>query len=255
MNGNNNTFAFVAPMYNASATLGRMLHSIVGQSYDNWKLFLIDDVSSEEEQEKQRLIIKNFQSLMIAEGQDPDKIHVNWNSLGRGKCWEMSNVLHGIQQCGDDDIICRIDADDWLIDLDALQVLNAAYNNTQLKPDFVWSAHRWGYSDRNISSHMPNDANPYTHPWVTSHLKTFKKHLLDNVNDENYRAEDGEYIKRTGDQALCLPALYNSKSRLYIPRQLYHYTIDEDGGKVYQTVDAKFQKSEAEFLRKRGYVK
>jgi len=35
---------------------------------------------------------------------------------------------------------------------------------------------------------------------------------------------------------------------------MYHYTIDEQGGLVYQTDDAKFQKAEADFLRKRGYI-
>jgi hypothetical protein len=35
---------------------------------------------------------------------------------------------------------------------------------------------------------------------------------------------------------------------------MYHYTIN-DIPEIYQTEDAKFQKSEAEFLRQRGYVK
>jgi len=49
--------------------------------------------------------------------------------------------------------------------------------------------------------------------------------------------------------------LKNSKKRIYLPRVMYHYTIDEQNGAVYQTDDAKFQKSEADFIRARGYVK
>lgn len=247
-----NCFVFVAPMYDASETLGRMLHSICGQSYTNWKLILVDDCSSEKEQEKERRIIKSFQSMLSETGQDPNKIKVTWNSLGRGKQWEVSNVLHGINQCADEDIICRIDADDWLCELDALAILNVFYEREQC--DCLWTAHRWAYSDRNISNGMPPDADPYKYPWVSSHLKTFRKKLLNNVNDENYRGQDGEYIKRTGDQAIYLPALRNAKKRIYLPRVMYHYTIKDEPA-TYQTDDAKFQKSEAEFIRSRGYVK
>jgi hypothetical protein len=101
---------------------------------------------------------------------------------------------------------------------------------------------------------MSDDADPYKHPWVSSHLKTFRKYLLNNVKDENYRGEDGNYIRRAGDQAIYLPALYNSKKRNFLPRVMYHYTI-KDVPETYQTSDAIFQRDEALFLRSRGYVK
>jgi glycosyltransferase involved in cell wall biosynthesis len=56
----NNRFVFVAPMYNASDTLAQMLHSICGQSYKNWKLVLVDDVSTREHTEKTKKIIDGF---------------------------------------------------------------------------------------------------------------------------------------------------------------------------------------------------
>jgi hypothetical protein len=56
----NNRFVFVAPMYNASATLPRMLHSICGQSYENWKIILVDDVSSIEHVDASRRTLECF---------------------------------------------------------------------------------------------------------------------------------------------------------------------------------------------------
>jgi len=241
-----NRFVFVAPMYNASDTLAQMLHSVCGQSYKNWKLILLDDVSSPEHKEKCRGIVERFASL------DPDfskKIEVVWNDE---KKWEVANVLHGISKCEGDDIVCRIDADDWLTDLDALAIIDSAYHET--KCEALWTAHRWSFSDKNISGPMSNDADPYLHPWVSSHLKTFRKYLLNEVNDTNYRGEDGNYIRRAGDQAIYLPALHKTKKRLFLPRVTYHYTI-KDVPETYQTNDALFQRDEAVFLRKRGYVK
>lgn len=242
-----NKFAFVSPMFNASDTLPRMLHSICGQSYDNWKIILIDDVSSKEHREKSEKICNEFKLLL--NGKYSDCIINIWNVE---KKWEVANVLHGISLCDDDDIICRIDADDWLTELDSLAIIDSVYQQTNC--DILWTAHRWGFSDKNISGPMSQEADPYKHPWVSSHLKTFRKKLLKDVKDENYRGEDGNYIRRAGDQAIYLPALHNSKKRVFLPRVMYHYTIN-DVPETYQTSDAIFQRDEAVFLRNRGYVK
>src|SRR3990167_4307928 len=239
-----NRFVFVSPMWNASQYVGQMLASIVGQSYDNWKIILIDDVSEHNEQRHEANIIDLWSKLI-----PQDQIHIVWNTE---KKWEVANVLHGISMCVDDDIICRIDADDWLTDLDALHILNAAYESTNA--DAIWTAHRWGYTDQNISGPMQMGSDPYKHPWVSSHLKTFRKRLINDIPYENFTNMNGELVRRAGDQCLYLPILYHAKKYGYIPRCMYHYTIDEQGGLVYQTDDAKFQKAEADFLRKRGYI-
>lgn len=241
-----NRFVFVAPMYNASETLPRMLHSICGQSYDNWKVVLIDDVSSKYHVDKSKEIIQEFSNMLG--GVYAAKIEVTWNEE---KKWEVANVLLGIHSCSDTDIVCRIDADDWLTDLDSLAIINHVYETANC--DALWTAHRWSFSDKNISGPIPDDANVYLHPWVSSHLKTFRKSLIEGVNDQNFRGEDGEYIKRAGDQAIYLPVLHKAKNRFFLPRVMYHYTI-KDVPETYQTSDAKFQRDEALFLRRRGFI-
>jgi len=253
-----NRFVFVAPMYNASETLPRMLHSICGQSYTNWKVVLIDDVSDNTHQLNQyktvcffKQMIEDPESLGWGKSDVDHKIRVFWNTE---KKWETANVLHGISMCEDDDIICRIDADDWLTDLDALAIIDATYQQTGC--DALWTAHRWGFSDKNISGPMPDGVDPYVgYPWVSSHLKTFRKYLLNGVPYQNFLNMNGELVRRCGDQAIYLPVLYRAKKRQYLPRVLYHYHIDEQDGAIYQTDDAKFQKQEADFIRSRGYVK
>jgi hypothetical protein len=151
-----------------------------------------------------------------------------------------------------DDIICRIDGDDYLTDLDALAMLDFYYQASGA--EILWTAQRWGLSDKNISASMPNDVNPYQYPWVTSHLKTFRKFLINNVPIENFKNSKNEIFTITGDQAIYLPCLYKSNKRLFVPRCTYHYTIDEQGGAVYHTDYAKFQKAEADYIRNRGFI-
>lgn len=240
-----NSFVFICPMYNASKTLSRLLHSLYGQSYDNWKIVLIDDMSDYQERLDCSNIVTRFKNLQ--EGCKHMNFHFNTE-----KKWETENVLWGINEYTEDnDIICRIDADDYLCELDALYIINEYYKATDC--DIAWTAHRWGFSDKNISGPMSNDVDPYKCSWTTSHMKTWRKYLLNDVKDENFRNQNNEYVKRCGDQALYLPALHNAKRRLFIPRVMYHYTID-DVPETYQTDDAKFQKEEADFIRKRGFI-
>jgi glycosyltransferase involved in cell wall biosynthesis len=241
-----NKFVFIAPMHNASKTLQQMLLSIYVQSYKNWQLILIDDVSDEDHIIECQSILSDFHCMHDF---TEDKITVVWNTE---KKWETANVLRGISMCSDKDIICRIDADDYLTDTDCLMYMNNVYNQTNAEA--LWSAHRWGMSDKNISGPMPRDADPYKYPWISSHLKSFRKCLLNNIPYENFTNMNGDLVRRCGDQAIYLPVLKCAKIRGYVPRVFYHYTIDEQGGAVYQTEDAKFQKQEADFIRQRGYV-
>ncbi len=245
-----NRFCIIAPMFNAEKTIREFLCSIFGQSYRNWRLVLIDDCSDKEQQYSCSVIIQLFQNI---DHELAKNVSVHWNDCnGRGKQWEMSNVLYGISLCNDDDVICRIDADDVLCDLDALNILNTYYKSTGC--DVAWTKHRWNLSDRNISDAMPPNADVYKHQWVSSHLKTFRKRLINNMPYENFINMDGDLVKRAGDQAMYLPVLHRAKKRLFIPRVMYKYSIDEKGYATYQTEDAKFQKREADFVRNRGYV-
>jgi len=246
-------FSFVTPMFNASKTLPRLFHSLLGQSYQNWRIILIDDVSDEHEKIKEHEIISRFRNLAepgLSENHFRSRIFTFWNDE---KKWEVANVLFGISKCDDDDIICRIDADDSLCDLDALAMIASAYEQT--KCDILWTQHRWGLSDKNISGPLNDNVSVYSQNWVTSHLKTFRKRLINNVPYENFLNMNGELVRRAGDQAIFLPCLHRAEKRIFLPRVTYSYAIDEQGGAVYQTADAKFQKEEAEFIRSRGYVR
>jgi len=172
------------------------------------------------------------------------------------KLWEVANVLQGLKHCNDDDIICRMDLDDYLLDANALEIIDMQYRNNPTL-DVTWSMHRWfepgKLTNMNISKDLPKGSDPYVHPWVSSHFKTFRKSVLKYVKDENYRGSDGEYFKRIGDQVFMLPALKNAREWLYIPMPFYAYRCSLSP-QSFQTDDAKFQQQEAIFLRSRGYI-
>lgn len=248
-----NRFVFVAPAYNAARTMRQFMLSLAAQSYQNWGLVLVDDMSTDDTANACRNIARELGLWKSG------NIHVIPNDA---KKWEVANVLTGIREgivgTGKllaDDIVCRIDPDDYLCDNDALRIMDEVYRTTDA--DALWTMHRWFDDKRitkyNISQALPEGADPYRHPWVSSHLKTFRKRLIDDVNEENFRGPDGEYIKRAGDQAIYLPVLHRATKRVFLPVVTYAYRCNMDP-ETFQTPDAKFQAAEAEFLRNRGFV-
>ena len=236
-----NRFVFIMPCFNAEKTITQSLFSVIGQSYMNWKILIRDDMSTD----NTRNIIDNIIKVFALQ----EKISVVTN---KEKKWEVGNILDMLKECKEEDIVCRLDGDDWLTDLDSLAILNNRYNETGV--DVMWTAHRWSFTDFNISNDLPKDSDPYQHPWVSSHFKTFRKKLITPVHDDNFRGEDGKYFKRIGDQAIYLPVLNNAKGNWHFePRVMYHYTIDIKK-ETFESDDSKFQKEEGEFLRRRGYI-
>ena len=123
---------------------------------------------------------------------------------------------------------------------------------------FIWTGHRWwdqnGITTMNISGPMSQNADPYKHPWVSSHLKTFRRSLFNDVSDANYRNRDGEYFKRIGDQTFMLPAIAKARKYEFLPIAAYAYYCPMNSSN-FQTEDAKSQKEEADYLRNRGFIK
>jgi len=237
-----NRFVFIMPAYNAKDTIARTILSVWSQTHDNWKILIRDDMSTDATVDVVAGV-KEYLSI-------PDeKLFIETNTT---KKWEVRNILELLEHCHDDDIVCRLDGDDWLCDCDALSIINHRYDT--LGVDALWTAHRWSFTNQNISGPLPKDANVYSHPWVSSHLKTFRKKLINNVPDENFKAQDGEYFKRIGDQAIYLPILHQAAGNWHFePIVAYHYTIKMEP-ETFQSEDAKFQQAEALYLRERGFV-
>lgn len=252
---NSNRFVFIACHFNMSASIARMLHSICAQSYTNWRLIITDDVSNIRAQRDASWLVSRFQEL-VNDGSAESMSKIVWKQNLQKK-WETLNVLTMIREhCEDDDIVCRIDCDDELIDSHALFAIDRAYRETEC--DALWTAHRWvspqgEVSNVNISGPITERGPIHSVTWSMSHLKTFRKHLLNGVNEENFKNQHGEYVKRCGDQAIYLPALHRAHKKIYFPMVTYAYTCSLEPG-TFQTDDAKFQKEEADFIRARGFV-
>lgn len=94
--------------------------------------------------------------------------------------------------CGDDDIVIVLDGDDSLIGNQVLQVLNNVYKNQ--KYWYVYSNYANSFPNGRITRGIAsgpfnsNTENYRATPliWVTSHIKTFRKKLMDAMPIEHF---------------------------------------------------------------------
>ena len=161
-----NKVYFITPTYNASYHLEDLYESLLEQTNENWKWFILNDMSNDD-------------TLEIAQKiENKDKLKrvsvIAWS--------EKKFALKGICDClstfketeyPDDSIIAIVDGDDALCNENTVNLILSEYEkNPNL--DSLWTAHSWDINGMNISKELPDNINPYQYPWVSSHLKTFK---------------------------------------------------------------------------------
>jgi glycosyltransferase involved in cell wall biosynthesis len=241
-------FVFLIPAYNCQDEIKQTLFSIFAQSYKNWRVLLIDDVSSDD---TLKVAIDLVESLGLRE---------KFNFIRREeKYGEVRNTVEEIKWIEDDEVVVRLDAGDWLVENDCLYMLNRIYKEHD--PAVCWTGQRWSFTAYGISREISLEPGQtiYEHPWVTSHLKTFRASALKKVNPKNFYDDDGNWIMIACDQAVFLPmihlAIEENLPLVFFPHVCYHYNINIKKPNLFKEDRSIIQKQSAEWIRARGYVK
>lgn len=158
-----------------------------------------------------------------------------------------------IEETAEEDIIGIIDGDDFLWGNDCLQNVKNEYSKGAR---VVWTANEWDKFGLNHSGPYENkNKDPYSHPWVSSHFRTFLLTDYFTVPKSNFKNKEGEWFEACYDQALMLPILHNvlnsGGTTKYIDKTHYIYR-----GNIKQ--ESEFRKKQLEyesFIRTRGYLK
>jgi len=240
-----NKVYFITPTYNASYHLEDLYESLLEQTNENWKWFILNDMSNDD-------------TLEIAQKiENKDKLKrvsvIAWT--------EKKFALKGICDClstfketeyPDDSIIAIVDGDDALCNENTVNLILSEYEkNPNL--DSLWTAHSWDINGMNISKELPDNINPYQYPWVSSHLKTFKLGVFKKIKNKNFQDLDGNWFERGYDQALYLPILHLSKERKFLNEICYLYRINSNSLKIRQWKE-KSQMDTIRLVRSRGLI-
>ena len=227
---------FIIPAFNAEKNIEKLAVSITRQTSEDWDAIVIDDMSEDRTYE----VASKFRN---------DKFTVIKNTE---KKYALRNIVENARhfQDMDDIIIAVIDGDDYLCNDRTVEILIDEY---QKGHEVVWTGHRWDINNLNISRDMPQDVDPYSWPWCSSHLRTFKSKLLNKISDVNFKNTTGEWFQRGYDQALMLPVIHVSNSRKYVDEICYMYNI-ESVSMPYRDYEEKSQISTVNIVRSRGFL-
>ena len=249
-----------SPSFNSHKFCIKCIDSVASQSRLPDEHFFIDDCSTDD---TAQWLSSHFERMTRNASQKYDLNIV----VSPSRKWKLLNLYEYVIKCDPDDIICVLDGDDWLTDSSVLEKVWQEYQDD--KVDYVYT--NWKYSHNNqlgISKDIPidfKDWNPYTSPWITSAMSTFRARQFLNIPIVNFFRWDYKWFTMGCDQAYVLPILYQimrereGKRKIkFIDEPLYVYQFTENPNKPRSQNDGGMRidaHNSVTFIKNRGYIK
>lgn len=205
----------VSCFWNASKYIEECISSVKNQSFKDFKMYLIDDVSTDDTVEKIKLLIQNDTRFDLIQ-----------NKEKKFKLKNIDDLIKDTNKIDDEDIIIELDGDDALASFDVLNFINNKYiNNPNLwltNGSFMYLDGRHGFSSPVNYKSIRSDF------FTFSHLRTWKAHLWKKIEKESFLDENNEYFKSGADVAYSFPMIEMAGNEHYefIPNILLMYNDD-----------------------------
>ena len=188
----------ISPFYNCANYIERCIQSVAQQDYDNYHHILIDDCSTD------MSMAVAVESVYRLPKEVFSKFSVIRNDTNRGA---VRNQIDAIRKITDDNaIVILLDGDDSLVNNNTIfSQYNTIYDgSTEFTYGSCWS----------MVDNIPLIAQPYPEDvkrrkdyrnhhfnWIMpyTHLRTFKKRLVNDLTDDLFTDDAGNWYKAGGD--------------------------------------------------------
>ena len=195
--GTEQEIVIISPFYNCAHYIAKCIDSVATQDYNNYRHILIDDCSTDNSADVAEYVISQLPEELQS------KFTLIRNSSNQGA---VKNQIDTIRTLNDNAIVMLLDGDDTLVnDNTILSYYNTTYDEyTEFTYGSCWSMVdnipliSQPYPERikqsgNYRNHHFNWILPYTH------FRTFKKHLVNNIDDSMFQDSQGAWYKAGGD--------------------------------------------------------
>lgn len=202
---------FIVCVWNAEKYIKKCIQTLKSQIDVDFKVFIIDDVSTDNTVE----IIK---SLIV----NDNRFHLIVNSE---KKFKLKNLDELITTFDDDDIVIELDGDDFLLRTDVVSDIRNVYSDRQVwltNGSFIYTNGVMGFSSK---------CNPYTireDMFTFSHMRTWKVFLWKAIPKEYFLDENGSYFISAADVAysFALLELAGVENYKFLPKIYYSYNAE-----------------------------
>lgn len=227
-----NKFVFIIPFRNVRQYIGECCLSLLQQTSKNWRAIFIDDSSDDGTAD---LIPSTLDSKF--------KIIKNSERLTA-----LPNIHNAIinSNINDDDIICILDGDDFLIRPDSLDIISSLYQDDTLLTygQYIWPN---GVPGHCIAYTKETFQNLRSGGYWASHLRTFKYKLYKELLIQDpeiscYKDSGGEVYKSCYDVAIMTPLMEIAglDHIKFNPIPIYYYRVHQQNDHI---VDPTLQKN------------
>lgn len=210
-----NRFVFIVPFRNCFSYIKECANSIINQEYENWIAVFADDYSFDYSSKQ----IPKHKNIRYVRNEE--------------RMTALPNIHKAIMvsDLEEEDVICLLDGDDYLIDNKALDILNSLYQDDTLLTygQYQYSNGNMGHCKSYTKEEFDNLRNG---SYWASHIRTFKfklyKELL--IQDPSlscYKNKDGEFFKMTYDIAMMTPLMEIAgfERIKFNPKPIYYYRL------------------------------
>jgi glycosyltransferase involved in cell wall biosynthesis len=229
----NNRIVFIIPFRNVKEFIKDCYTSILAQSYQNWIAIFCDDASTDgtlnEVPNDSRFIIRRNKNRITA----------------------LPNIHYGIIESGlsEEDVICILDGDDFLIRKDAIDIINSLYQDDTLLTygQYVWPNGQIGHCKPYTFEDFKNlRSGGY---WA-SHMRTFKYKLYLELLKQDptlncLKDKNDNFYTITYDVAIMTPLMEIAGYEFikFNSQPIYYYRVHRENDHF---VDSKLQKEVAD---------
>ena len=211
-----NFFTIAIDTCNHEQWIEKCLNTCLTQKYNNFEVILVDAISTDKTFEIAKKYAEDYPNL---------KVYQNEVRIP-----QVANFLWLTELSKPGSIVVSIDGDDWFKNSKVLQKLNEVYNSGDVWMTYGTYEEFPFRSVSHIYRPYPDEViaknNFREYRWLASHTRTWRRELLLQINKDDFKREDGEWLDTTGDQAIMLPMLELAGTRSrYVPDVTYVYNM------------------------------
>jgi len=207
-------FNVIIPSYNAEKWLPRCIETVKKQDYNNYRVVIIDDCSTD-----------NSNSVIRKEIENDDKFSLVVTDKNGGA---LNSAAIGIEYANpeDEEVIVILDGDDWFSRKDVLSILDKVYSNNDCLMTYgsyvEYPSKIRGKFSRQLPDHIIKNKTFRSIPWMTSHIRTFKYKLWKSVRREDILDSNGQIYRMAGDMPVMFPMLEMAEERSFFIKDLLY---------------------------------
>ncbi len=211
VNEDQKSFVIISHGRNNSAYVEKHLRSIFNQNYPNYRVYYIDDQSTDQSYLKVKQFLNRVKPSCEVKVYQTGKNHS-----------ALDYYLEIVRSCADDEIVIHLESSDWLFNESVLSRLNEVYANSGVWLTYAqyleYPSYKKGKKD--ILS-TPALSNKKRYPWIHAPAKTYYAKILKQMYPKNALVRQEDLFESSTFnlmETMVKTARYHIR---YIPEVLY----------------------------------